>query len=331
MRRKAGTADHSLAVNGRSNHIIYVIGHKSPDSDTVGSAMAYASLLNAMGIPAEGAAAGMVNNETKYALGVFGIDAPSVVYNAKGKRFFLVDHSSFSQAVNGMKEAEITGIIDHHDAGDITEVNVGRSIIERTGATASLVFGCYKEYGADIPRDIARLLVMSILSDTRNMKINVTETDRTAYDALLKIAEIEDVNALYQGMSEAAASYGDMTDEEIFRSDCKEYEAGGRRFCVASVYAFGEGKVQEMTDRMYRVMADTYDVFGLDLMFAKINNRTENGDENMMYMAAYGDGAETVLENTFNNFDGHRYFIFRENISRKTAIIPAITAALEDI
>ena len=169
---------------------------------------------------------------------------------------------------------------------------------------------------------------MSILSDTRNMQINVTDADREAYEELLKTAEIEDIYALYRGMSEAAASYGDMTDREIFLSDCKEYEAGGRSFCIAGVYAYGEDKARNTACRMYRVMADTYDASGLDMMFAKINNMADDAFENMMYMVAYGDGAEAVLDDLFHNFDGRRYFIFKENLSRKSTIAPAITKRL---
>lgn len=58
------------------DEVTYVIGHKSPDSDTVGSAIAYADLLNEIGIRAEAVVSAPVNNETQYALDAFGIAPP---------------------------------------------------------------------------------------------------------------------------------------------------------------------------------------------------------------------------------------------------------------
>ncbi len=77
------------------DEVTYVIGHKSPDSDTVGSAIAYADLLNEIGIRAEAVVSAPVNNETQFALDTFGIAPPPVMDHAEGKQFVLVDHSTF--------------------------------------------------------------------------------------------------------------------------------------------------------------------------------------------------------------------------------------------
>ena len=150
---------------------------------------------------------------------------------------------------------------------------------------------------------MARIMLMSILSDTRNMTRHVTSADQSAYDTLTEIAAIEDIDALYEGMARAGASYGDMTDLEIFHSDYKEYEVDGTTFCIGDVNAFGEEDVREMADRMYQVMEDKYDTMGLDMLFMKINNKDEGASENMMYMVACGPGAEELLQEIYNNYD----------------------------
>lgn len=307
----------------------YVIGHKSPDSDTVGSAMAYAYLLNQLGINAQAAVSARVNNETQYALDFFGLEAPPVIDNAEGKQFILVDHSTYSQTIDGMDGARVAGIVDHHGIGDVTtseQINVRSAPV---GATASLIFLSYQECDVEIPRDMARVMLMSLLSDTRNMKRNVTEIDRAAYNALTGIADIEDIDALYQGMAEALASYGEMSDREIYLSDYKEYDAGGKTFGIADVNAFGEEKVREMAERMLQVMGKAYEDSGLDYLFTIINNKGDDDSENMMYMVAFGNGAEEVLEEAFHNFDGDRFFVFKENLSRKTTIVPALSEIIE--
>ena len=85
----------------------YVIGHKSPDADTVGAAIAYAWLLQQLGINAKAAAAAAVNRETQYTLDLWGMDQPETLSDAAGKQFVLVDHSEYSQALDGMKAARV--------------------------------------------------------------------------------------------------------------------------------------------------------------------------------------------------------------------------------
>ena len=320
---------HLLQAFDYGNAITYVIGHKNPDSDTVGSAVAYANLLNALGIQAKAVVSGPVNSETQYALDIFGISAPPVLDNAEGKQFVLVDHSTYAQAIDGMQNARVVGIVDHHGIGDVTtseQINVRSA---PAGAAASLVYLAYQECGVSISKDMARIMLMSILSDTRNMARNVTAADQSAFDALCQIAEIDDINALYLGMAQALTSYGDMTEWEIFQSDYKEYEAGGIKFCIGDVNAYGEDAVRELAERMYQVMEDNYDTMGLDMLFTIINNKSDDESENMMYMVAYGSGAEDLLQEIYGNYDGVRFFVFKENLSRKADVVPAISAALQ--
>lgn len=318
-----------LLAQDYGDGVTYVIGHKSPDSDAVGSAMAYAYLLNAIGIWAEPVVSGRVNNETAYALDAFGLEAPPVMDRAGDNQFILVDHSEYAQAIDGMEDARVVGIVDHHGIGNVKNselINVRSAPI---GATASLVYLMYRECAVDVPRDMARVMLMSILSDTRNMTKRVTAFDRIAYDALLEIADIEDVDALYQGMADALSSYEGMTEMEIFRSDYKEYEESGVRFGIANVNAFGEEAVRDMADRMLDVMAGNFDGMGLDMLFAIVKNKGGEKGENKMYMVAWGDGAEDVLQEAFGNFDGERYFVFRKKLSRKEDVVPAIDAVLK--
>lgn len=308
---------------------IYVIGHKNPDSDTVGCAMAYAELLKKMGFKAEAVVSGEINGETKYALDSFGIEAPQILDNAEGKQFILVDHSTYAQAIDGMEDARVVGIVDHHGIGDVNtseQINVRSAPV---GAAATLVYLSYRECEVEITKDIARILIMSIISDTRNMKRNVTAADQDAYDHLIKIAQIDDIDSLYNGMAEALTSYGDMSEWEIFQSDYKEYEAGGVRFCIGDVNAYGEENVRKLAERMYRVMEENYDSMGLDLLYTIINNKSDDESENLMYMVAYGEGAVELLQEVYGNYDGERFFIFKENLSRKADVVPALSVALE--
>ncbi len=308
----------------------YVIGHKSPDSDTVGSAIAYAYLLNQTGIPAEAVISAPVNRETAYALKVFGMDPPPVLTRAEGKQFVLVDHSTYTQAIDGMADARIVGILDHHGIGNVINSEQIFVISAPVGATASLVYNAYCECNVEIPQNMARVMLMGLLSDTSNMtKTSVTLLDRKAFQALTDLAKLDSVDRLYQGMIDASINYDGMTNLEIYRSDYKEYEAGGTSFSIGVVKVNGEDEMLKMADRMKSAMKESQAETGMDMLFVMVTNKNESDSENHMCMTALGDGAEMLLQKIFLNDDGSGHFIFKEDCSRKKDIVPAITEALE--
>ena len=308
-----------------ADQTVFVIGHRNPDFDSVASAVSYAYLLRQLGIHAEAAIGSEVNNETACGLKLFHLKAPQIISNAQGKQFVLVDHSSYSQAIDGMKQARIVGIIDHHGIGDVVcnePVNVRSGAV---GATVTLIWLSYMECGIEIEQEMAGLMLAGLLSDTRNMKRNVTAADEAAYHALKDLAKIEDIDLLYQTMAEAAASYGEQTDREIYYSDCKEYVWGGKRISIADVNALNEEKVIVLAEKMYAVMKKEHEITGVDLSFCIINNQGNNESENRMYMLAYGKDAVAILDRAFHTYDGNRYFIFKEKLSRKTEIVPVLS------
>ncbi|MBQ8094432.1 MAG: DHH family phosphoesterase [Clostridia bacterium] len=320
-----------LSTCDYGNERTIVVGHMHPDSDSVGSAMAYAYLLNAIGIHAIAATTEPVNHETKYALSVFGIEPPEIIRNVSGCQVILVDHSMTAQAPRGIETARIVGLLDHHPGGEINVCSPYVAVCEPSGAAASLVYRLYMSCKVDIPVNMAQLMLMSILSDTRNMSRNVTETDREAYDHLIRIASIPDINELYGKMARALASYDGMTDEEILESDYKEYEAGNIRFCIGDVNAFGEAEVCKMTERMAVVMESLYPSCGLDMLFLIVNNKKEDDSGIRTMMAACGNGAAELLNQCFGGYDGRRFFLFSRNLSRKTTVAPTLISALEKL
>ena len=168
---------------------IYVIGHKSPDSDTICSAIAYAKLLNLLGYNAQAAANGTPNNESKYILEMAGVEAPPILEDATGKNIFLVDHSEYLQGTDGLAGANLVGVIDHHGIGSVTS---GQQVLydaRPIGATATIIWLSYLNYGLEIDKQTATLMLGAILSDTTNLTgTAVTEADKKAVTELAKIA-----------------------------------------------------------------------------------------------------------------------------------------------
>ncbi len=308
----------------------YVIGHRHPDSDTVSASMAYANLLNELGVKAEAVVAGGINNETKYALDTFGIEPPAVMEDAGDRQFVLVDHSAYSHAIDNMPLARIVGVVDHHGVGSVQNTELINVRSAPIGSTATLVYLNYLECDVPVSKDMARVMLMGILSDTRNLASNVTDMDRLAYEQLVPIAQIDDVDALYDGMLTAFSNYDGMSDLDIIQLDYKEYTAGGVSYGVGVLKADGEDAVRALSGRMQSALAENYDAIGLDMLYVIVCNIREDSDEIQNYMAAYPASAGALLEQCFGCEADEAGYPFPDGMSRKKMLIPALTAALEE-
>ena len=168
----------------------------------------------------------------------------------------------------------------------------------------------------------ARAMLMSILSDTRNLTYNVTDQDREAFETLLPIAGIEDTDALYEGMKSAKTSYEGKTTEKIFQSKYKECKAGSYCFGIAYVYASPE-TIAEVSAEMKSYMQDYWPQSGQDYLFCMVS------DTESTWLSWVGDGADELVRECYSEYDGGEYVIFRPATTRKLKIVPPLTEVLE--
>ncbi|TDA27486.1 MAG: manganese-dependent inorganic pyrophosphatase, partial [Archaeoglobi archaeon] len=185
---------------------LYVVGHKNPDTDSVCSAISFAHLLNEwkrtkkmekvmrLDFEAVPAVQGELNAETKFVLEKFGFKTPQKLLDATGKKIALVDHTEKAQSLDNLEKGEIVAIVDHHKLGDITTPNPIFFMALPVGCTATVLKILYDKTGIDVPRNIAGIMLASILSDTVIFKsATTTELDKKVAEELAKIAEIEDM------------------------------------------------------------------------------------------------------------------------------------------
>ncbi|MDO5120328.1 MAG: DHH family phosphoesterase [Coriobacteriales bacterium] len=308
---------------------IYVIGHRSPDADTVCSAIAYARFLTLLGHDAQAAITEPVNRETAFILQEAGVEVPPVLEDASGENIFLVDHSEYAQAAEGMVDAHIVGILDHHGAGSVT---TGQQLLYEAkpiGSTATIIWLDYLNYGFEIDKVTAQLLLGAVLSDTDGLTgSTTTEADRQAVSELASIAGITDVDALYHSIHVEKLSYEGMTGEEILFSDYKEYEASGTTFGIGLVNAIDEDSAKELAERMKEALPAGFDSKNVDLMYASVGIR-ENGEKIDRIIPA-NEHSKEVFEAAFPNYDEYdgTSFIFRTGLGRKTKFVPGLTEFL---
>ena len=126
-------------------------------------------------------------------------------------RVILVDHNERGQAVEGIEEAKILEIIDHHRLGGIQTSEPIFTHAEPVGCTATIVANMHWDHDVDIPQSIAGLLLSAILSDTVLFKSpTCTQKDKDAANKLAEIAGV-DLKEYGMGMLKAGAGIGDMT------------------------------------------------------------------------------------------------------------------------
>ena len=178
--------------------------------------------------------------------------------NARPKRVVLVDHNERSQAVDGIEEAELLGIIDHHR---IADVHTNRPIMFRAdpvGCTGTIITGLYHEAGVDIPRDVAGLLLAGLLYDTLILRSpTCTPRDERVAAELAAIAG-EDIEQYGQEIfAAAAADLNARSAEELITSDFKEFTVGETQFAIGTVEAaspaFIEKRIPELLAKMQQI------------------------------------------------------------------------------
>ena len=223
-----------------------------------------------------------------------------------------------------MKDARVVGIVDHHGIGDVRNTERIPVISLPIGATSSILYKMYLDCNVGITRDMARAMLISILSDTKGMTSNVTGLDREAYNYMLPVAEIDDVDALYAGMKEGKASYGDMTPSMIYYVDYKEYLAGEYTFGIGDVYTDSEETIVALTAGITEAFPSIYADNKLDMLFCMIST-----DEKTR-LIWYGEDAEKAIAESFPDYDGSGSLIFTPKASRKSMIVPPLTKTLEN-
>ncbi len=193
----------------------------------------------------------VVNNEGK----LVGYLSRTDLINAHPKRIILVDHNEQSQAVDGIDEAELLGIIDHHR---IADVHTNKPIMFRAdpvGCTGTIIAGLYHEAGIAIPREAAGLLLAGLLYDTLILR-SPTCTPRDERVAA-ELAEItgEQIDQYGQEIfAAAAADLNERSAKELLTADFKEFSVRETRFAIGTVETASPSAIEKRSQELLQTM-----------------------------------------------------------------------------
>ena len=307
----------------------FVAGHKSPDTDSICSAISYANLLTQMGTPATPVCAGDANKETKYALEHFGFEHPQIVKNweefaPNGGDLYLTDHNESKQIIDGYKSMNMCGVIDHHRIGDFETDGPVFIRMEPVGCTNTILTKLYIENNQEIPKNIAGLMLSAIISDTVLFRSpTCTETDKEMAHKLADIAGV-DIESYGLEMLKAGADISDLTNDEIVRTDMKEFSEAGQTISI------GQISVMDTTDVLAKQA---------ELVAALETLRTANDYAASYIMVTnildesttliYSGDVESVVVNAFGKDVKDNAVFLPNTMSRKKQIVPPILGAMK--
>lgn len=216
---------------------VIVFGHKSPDTDTICSAIVMADLQTKIrGKKVIPCRLGEINEETKLALKKFNAEAPKFIEKVEeGQKVILVDHNEFSQSVEGIENAKIEAVVDHHRINNFETSEPLFYYAQPVGCTSTILFELYSSNNIEIPAQMAGLMLSAIISDTLLLKSpTTTEKDKKALEALAKIADV-DVNIYGLEMLKAGTNLDKYTEDELIRLDAKKIEKEDIKYVIAQV------------------------------------------------------------------------------------------------
>ena len=234
----------------------------------------------------------------------------------------LVDHNEQSQAIDGIEEAELLGIIDHHR---IADVHTNKPIMfraEPVGCTGTIITSLYHEAGIEIPRDVAGLLLAGLLYDTLILR-SPTCTLRDERVAA-ELAQITGENIEQYGKDIFAAAASDLRGkpaEALITSDFKEFTVRDLKFAIGTVETASpsviEKRIPELLTTMQHI-AHEHNYASVLFMIVDIINM------NCRLLIWGGEKAVAEVLHVPLEEDGHTAVI-EGLVSRKKQVVPLLS------
>ena len=303
---------------------ILVFGHQNPDSDAIGSSVAFAYLAEeAYGLDTEAVALGTLNEETAFVLNYFGVEAPRVITSAKAEgveQVILTDHNEFQQSVSDIAEVEVYGVVDHHRVANFETASPLYMRLEPVGSTSSIVYRMFKEHGVAVPKEIAGLMLSGLISDTLLLKSPTTHpSDKVIAPEL---AELAGVNLEEYGLAmlKAGTNLASKSAEELIDIDAKTFELNGNNVRVAQVNTVDIAEVLERQAEIEAAIQAANAANGYSDFVLMITDIVNSNSE----ILALGANMDKV-EAAFNFKLENNHAFLPGAVSRKKQVVPQLT------
>ena len=300
---------------------ILIFGHKNPDTDTICSSIVKEILNKKNGCEKSKAVRlGNVNKETQYVLNYLGLEAPELIEKVEeGQEVILVDHNEFNQSAEGIENAKILGVIDHHRISNFETSEPLYYTARPYGCTATILYKDFLQKGIEIEKTEAILMASAIISDTLLLKSpTTTEHDKKALEELGKIANIN-IEEYGLEMLKAGTDLDDFSAEELINLDAKSLDKNGTKFVIAQVNTVSIEDVLKRKEELEKAIKTEIDKNQLSLFVLAITDILNSNSQ----IIALGEKSKTV-EDAFNKELQDNMIFLEGVVSRKKQLLPPI-------
>lgn len=244
---------------------------------------------------------------------------------SRKKQVILVDHNEKSQAVDGIEEADILEIIDHHRLGSMETIGPVFFRNQPVGCTATIVYQMYQENGVKVDKTIAALLCSAIISDTLLFRSpTCTMVDEAAAEALAQIAGI-DMDEHAKAMFNAGSNLREKTVEDICYQDFKIFSANEVVFGVGQITSMNQEELDDVRERLGEYLDEARKEQRLDMVFLMLTNILEESTELM----CCGDGSRERILEAWELPEDTEHILLKGVVSRKKQLIPTLVNYLQ--
>ncbi len=242
------------------------------------------------------------------------------------KKLILLDHNETTQSVDGIEDAEVLEIIDHHRIADI---QTGLPIYfrnEPVGSTSTIIASIFFENGIRPSKKTAGVLAAAIISDTLMFKSPTsTNIDRIMLKKLTEIACI-DPNKFSEEMFKAGTSLKGKTVEEIFHQDFKIFTLEDYKVGVSQVGTMDLEGFESMKEDMLTLMNKTASENNFNLLILMLTDIIKDGSE----ILVAGENKDLIAK-TYNITLENDSVYLPGILSRKKQVIPPLSNIISSL
>ena len=239
------------------------------------------------------------------------------------KQVILVDHNEASQSVEGLEEAEILEIIDHHKLGALTTsmpINFRNMTV---GSTNTIIYSLYNENNVTIPKDIAGLMLSGIISDTLKFTSpTTTEYDKYVAKRLADISEI-DIDEYSKKMFKAGTNLKGKTIEQIIDSDIKIYDEKGKKIAISQLITLNSEEILNKKEEYIAKLSEIKQNRGYDLLLLCVTDIIRDGS-----YIFFDKTSKELIGKAFNKSNIFEGYFVEKCLSRKKQLVPLIMKVL---
>lgn len=300
-----------------------VFGHKSPDTDSTGSPIAWAWYMSEVaGTPAAPALLGEPNTEAAYMLTRWDLPKPQIISDVEtGQPCVIVDTNNPAELPGNINGANVTAIIDHHKlVGGLETAGPIDITIRPLACTATIMADLMGGSLDTAPEGIKGAMLTCILSDTLEFRSpTTTDHDRAVAERLAKDLGVS-IPELAAEMFAAKSDVSSFSDAELLRMDSKEYAVEGTKFRVSVLETTAPAVVLDRKESIMASMPAVATEDGVEQVLLFVVDIL-NEEATMLIPNAL---TKTVAEKSFGATVTGDSVVLPGVMSRKKQIIPAL-------